>query len=91
MVMTDERCEKLFDTIVEMNTNMAGVKSDMDWLKRNAEIQVGWCQRNEDRISALEKWSSRSKGYFRIIGRALSVISAGVVAALVLLYQIMRG
>jgi len=91
MVMSDEQWEKLYDSVLEMKDDVTGLRHDLHWVKGNAEIQGGWCKRNEDRIVELEKWSSRSKGYFKIISRALSVIAASVIAVSAFLYQSLRG
>lgn len=88
MVMSDKECAKLFDTVIETNKSLEGVKSDTHWLKHNAEIQVTWCKRNEDRINELEKWGSRSKGYFKILGSSLAVIATGIVALFLFFYQL---
>jgi uncharacterized lipoprotein YehR (DUF1307 family) len=91
MAMSDEQCEKLFNSIVEMNKNMAGMTQDLHWLAKNAENQVQRCKRNEECIAELEKWMGRSKGHFKVLGRALAVISAAIIAAVTILYQRLGG
>lgn len=91
MAMTDKQCEKLFDSVIEMNKNMAGITQDTHWLKENAKNQIEWCRRNEDRLVELEKWMGRSKGHFKVIGRAFAILAAAIIAISTILYQIFRG
>ncbi len=91
MAMSDEQCEKLFNSIVAMNKNMAGITQDLHWLTTNAENQTQWCRRHGDRLIELEKWMGRSKGHFKVLGRALAVIAAAIIAGLAMFYQFFRG